>query len=340
MNELGVIGRITTYDWTLELVGLAIIGLIVLVFNFGAQINHYKVTRWLDSVYPVLNENFAQVGVKKGQSTIKDSAQSYTSYATGRVNVKGLVSRFTLIARQNFFLYLAELAMSFFFESIETPSDQVEVVLNFIDAEKLNKFIFAVVNKDGMSKARENNYYLSLTKTTESSKLPLQFVFMSESTELNENLVTPELLAALEKSSGILDYLAVTDLPADKPTTEAEFVSEPKIKLLLSLQTDAKSLAAAKDLISEVLNLADRVVKFSLKADQQKKINNVRVNELNKIKKAIADAKAEELKELKLEAERKARRESKLSPEEQDKLDKKKKEKRERRAKNRMVKRM
>jgi hypothetical protein len=340
LSELGLLGRVKAYDWTLEIVGIVIIIVIFALFNFGVYLNKSKVNSWLSAVQPVLEENFAQVGVKKGQLIYKDSAVLYTSYATGRVNIKFLTSLFSLISRQNYFLYLTELAISAFTEVVPTPKDSVEVSIAFHDAEKLSKFIFAIVQKDGMSKAREDRYYLSLTKTTESSKLPNEYVFMSESTELNENLVTDDLKDALSQASGILKFLAVTDLPAEKPVTEEEFVSIPKMKLLLTLKTDSKSLAAAQNLIRETINLADRVSKYSLKLEQQKKISSVRTNEVNKIKKAIAEAKAEELREQKLEAERKARRESKLSSEEQDKLDQKKKEKRERRARNKMTKRM
>lgn len=310
------------------------------LFNFGAYLNHLKVTKFLNAIKPTLEENFAQVGVKKDQLALKDSAQLFTSYATGRLNIDGFYARFSLIARQNIVVHVVEWALGTFTESIPVPTDEVEITVKLSDAEKLNKYIFALVNKDGMSKARENNYYLSLTKTTESSAIPHQYVFMSESAELNDNLVSEELKQALKESDSFLKYIAITDLPSEKPLSEEEFISVPKIKMVLSLKTDSKSLASANALVREVIVLADKIFKFQLKADQQKKINNVRINELNKIKKAIADAKAEELREMKLEAERKARRESTLSPEEQDKLDQKKKEKKERRAMKKMSKRM
>lgn len=333
-------GRLRLYDWKLEFVGLIIIALIVFFFNAGAYRNKAIVESWLKAIQPVLDENFAQVGVKKDQLYVKDSAQLYTSYATGRINIRGLTSRFELINRPNYFYYLTELFMSYFFESVPVPQDTAEIEVKLFDTQKLGKYIFAIVNKEGMNNARQENYYLSLTKTTESSKLPLQFVFMSESADLNEGLATEELREALKKAGPVLKYLAVTDLPSTHPNSEEEFVSAPKIVAKLNLKSDSQSLVAIRELVAEIIALADRVSKFQLKSEQQKKINNVRTSELNKIKKALQEIAAEELREKKLEAEREARRASQLSPEEQDKLDQKMREKRERRARNRQKQRM
>lgn len=233
-----------------------------------------------------------------------------------------------------------ETIVSNFIESIKPQQDIVEIKIKPFPNDKINNFIFAIVNKEGMSETRYDNYYLSLTKTTESETLPREFVFMTEATELNERLLSDELKQVLSKSGKILKYLAITDLPQIRPTTEAEFKSAPHLVLKLKLGSDKASIETSRELIDQLIKFADLLTKFSLKHDSVKRINGVRSVEQGKIKKAIDEQKAEELKEQRLEEERNARRNSKLSPEEQEKLDKKQREKRERRQRNRQKQRM
>lgn len=310
----------------------------VLLFTLGSKRNEYLATSIINSIKPILDDNFYQVGTSKDKLYIKDSAQNYTSYASGRVNIASLTVKIDLAARQNIFFYLTELIVSTFFESVPAPEDRVNIIIR--PSSKINSYIFAIVNKEGMNQEREDNYYLSLTKTTESSELPNQFVYMSESAELNANLPSEALLKTLSKSGKLLKSLAISDLPSAKPTLVKELASNTELLLSLSLKTDSESLKTLNELVEEFIDLADKISKFELKSDQQKKINNIRIQELNKIEKAIKDQQDEELKEKKLEAEKEARRKAleNLSPEEQDKLDKKQREKRDRRAKNKQFK--
>jgi len=311
------------------------------LFQVGSFQNKSIVDNWIKGVRPVLDENFYQVGTKEDELLIKDGPQLYTSYATGRINISGLLINFGLVSRQNYLLYLFETFASNFFESVKPQEDFVEIKIKPFPNEKINNFIFAIVNKDGMNETRNDNYYLSLTKTSESSSLPREFVFMSESNELNEKLLTEELKVVLNKSGKVLKYLAITDLPKAKPVNEVEFKSAPHLVLKLHLKTDKQSIEASRELIEQLIKFVDTITKFQLKHDSAKKINGIRNTELAKIKKAIEEQKAEELKELKLEQERNARRDlAKLSPEEQEKYDKKQREKRERRQRNRQKQRM
>ncbi len=339
--ELGFLGRVKLYDWHLEFAALGIIAVLVLFYQLGSFQNKSIVDTWIKGVRPVLDENFYQVGVKEDQLLIKDGAQLYTTYASGRINISGLLINFGLISRQNYFVYVFESFLSNFFESIKPQQDIAEIKIKPFPNEKINNFIFAVVNKDGMNETRNDNYYLSLTKTSESASLPREFVFMSESNELNEALLTEEFKAVLSKAGKVLKYFAITDLPQTKPVSESEYKSAPHLVLKLNLKTDRESVETSKALIEQLIKFSDLITKFQLKHDSAKKINGVRNTELAKIKKAIEEQKLEELKEQKLEQERNARRDlAKLSPEEQAKFDKKQREKRERRQRNRQKQRM
>lgn len=326
----------------MEGVAVLLIGAIVLLFTVGAKLNQGKVDSFFAALRDILNENFAQVGVNGEKLYIKDSANEFVGYATGRVNVKSVLFNFKLTPRQNLLQYFFESLFSAFFAAIPAPNDTVDLTLQFHSDAQVAPFTFAIVNKDGMNKAREENYYLSLSKTVEDENLlPINYVFMSESAELNTNLVTPELTQTLRKSGKILKYLAVSDLPSAKPTKTSQYANTTtKIHVKLDLRTDSQSLKTINELVAELLKLADVIAApYVLKPDQQKKINITRTQELTKLQKSIQDAKDEELREAKLEAEREARRNNGLSRDEQEKLDRKMKEKRERRLKNKMNKR-
>ncbi|KAH3671172.1 hypothetical protein WICMUC_004768 [Wickerhamomyces mucosus] len=340
LNELGLLGRIKLYDWHLEFIGLGLILTIILLFQIGAYLNQSKVSKILKSLTPLLDENFHQVGISDEKLFIKDSIQSFTSYATGRINISNLKINFKLAPRQNLIQYLLESIIGIFFPDwIEIPSDSIEIIIKPLN--KIQPFIFAIVNKEGMNKFRDDNYFLSLTKISETI-FSNNYVFMSESNELNENLINKDLIKILSDNSTdkILKYLAITDLPSNKPIKESDFTNDNnQLILKLNLLTDSKSLSIINSLVDQLIKLSDQLIKFQLKLDQQKKINNVRSNELIKLQKIIQDLKDEELKEQKLEIEKQIKKNSKLSPDELDKLEKRQKEKKERRQRNKLTKR-
>ena len=91
--------------------------------------------------------------------------------------------------------------------------------------ETLNKlkFITSIVNKTSMNKCRNDNYFLSLTHTAESDKLPLQYVFMSENNQLNgfiPHYANANFNELLVQCSDFLQFISFTDLPDEKPITD------------------------------------------------------------------------------------------------------------------------
>ena len=80
-------------------------------------------------------------------------------------------------------------------------------------------FVWAVVNKNTMQKAREQRYDLSLTFTKDNNKLPSWLTVMSESAEITEALLTKDLADAAEAAGDLLDYLIISDQPIEKPKT-------------------------------------------------------------------------------------------------------------------------
>lgn len=169
------------------------------------------------------------------------TAQEYVTYATGRQNVAFLDARIKLFKRYNPGYLVAETVMAFFMASIKAPAERMEVTAYAFDGKEkdlipvhkqerdslearvkglqssYDGFVWAVVNKDGMRQLRDDRYDISLTSTKDHPRLPPWVTVMSESAEVTETLLTPELIKAIEQAGDAFEHLIVTDQPEDKP---------------------------------------------------------------------------------------------------------------------------
>lgn len=165
------------------------------------------------------------------------SPQEFISYATGRQNVAFVDVGVKLPKRYNPVTYWMDFVFSFFFESWAAPTERVEATAYAFDGKekdvvpvpakdtsslKVNNstydgFIWAVVHKNCMRKFRQDRYDASLTFTKDHAKLPSWVTIMTESAEITDALLTPELAQAIEQAGHDFEYLIVTDQPIDKP---------------------------------------------------------------------------------------------------------------------------
>lgn len=166
------------------------------------------------------------------------SPQEYAGYATGRQNVAFLDMKLTLLKRYSPITIIAEYALSLFFDSMPAPTERMEAVLYPFDgkealtvpgqapgAHELRKdskssydgFVWAIVHKDTMKQLRNDRYDVSITSTKDHPKLPNWVTIMSESAEVTDSLLTPELVKAVEEAGDVLQHLIITDQPVDQP---------------------------------------------------------------------------------------------------------------------------
>jgi len=163
----------------------------------------------------------------------------FLSYATGRQNVAFVDVKLNMLKRYSPVMLLSDYVLGFFFESVPDPTEKVEVTAYAFDGregdlvprlgndkpEKKNRestydgFIWAVVHKDKMKALRDERYDLSLTITKDNAKLPAWASVMSESAEITDMLLTPELAKAVEAAGDDFESLIVTDMPEDAPKT-------------------------------------------------------------------------------------------------------------------------
>ena len=185
------------------------------------------------------------------------TAQEYSTYATGRQNVAFLDIRLSLFKRYNPLTLVLEWALSFIFDSIRTPSEGMQAIMYTFDGKEkdlvptpnqreqenlearvkslqstYDGFVWAVVNKDYMRQLREDRYDISFTVQKDNPKLPAWATVMSESAEITERLLTPDLLKAIEQAGDTaFDNLIITDQPIDKPQKYVGIAISPLIYL-------------------------------------------------------------------------------------------------------------
>lgn len=167
----------------------------------------------------------------------ENSPQEFASYATGRQNVAFLDLTLKLVKRYNPVIFLMDHILSIFFESWPAPVERVEAVAYAFDGKEkelvpvpagdtgalkvqnssYDPFIWAVVHKNTMRKLRQDRYDVSMTQTKDNAKLPSWVTVMSESAEVTDTLLTPELIKAIEQADDAFEYLIISDQPIEKP---------------------------------------------------------------------------------------------------------------------------
>jgi hypothetical protein len=240
-------------DFYQEMFVVPFVLLMLLVHVFGIRANRRKARDWAAHHAPVLGFEFAKVGFVPGGKQVADAtpdgsvaldsfwkettASEYAGYATGRQNVAFVDLRITLAKRFNPLIMFGERAIGFLFDSFPVTVEKLEGTAYAFDnregtiiprrkddpAPKVSNssydgFVFAVVHKRMLRKLREDRYDLSLTSTKEHPMLPHWAAVLTESAEVTDLILTPELIKAIEDAGELFDALIITDQPMDRPT--------------------------------------------------------------------------------------------------------------------------
>lgn len=188
-----------------------------------------------------LVKSLAATNEARGDAILKEkSLFEFATYATGRQNVAFVDVKLTLKKRFNPIVTFIETAVGFFWDTFATPDDICEAFLYPFDGKEAltvpgvpgaaelkaresksvyDGFVWAIVNKERMKQFREERYDLSITVTKDHAKLPAWLTVMTESAEITEAMLTPELIKAATDAGEDLDYLLITDQPTEKPKT-------------------------------------------------------------------------------------------------------------------------
>ena len=206
-----------------------------------------------DKLPKFMDSKSQQQGPSDPMNLMKEkTAVEYITYATGRQNVAFTDLKVALLRRHNPPARFGEAFLSFFFESQAPPIERMEATTYTFDGKEADLapllgaqvsekglepptpeqkashkesfksaydgFVFAVVHKDLMKPLRDGRYDLSLTTTKDHQRLPKWATLMSESAEIAESLLTPDLIKAIESAGEpLFESLIVTDMPIDQP---------------------------------------------------------------------------------------------------------------------------
>lgn len=190
------------------------------------------------------------------QELLKEKSNNeFVTYATGRQNVAFVDINISLLKRYNPLILAGEYALGFLFDSMPAPVEKMVASLVPFDGKEssivpppggkngqeileqsvknsnsgYDGFVWAVVNKDIMKQLRDERYDVSLTTTKDHAKLPNWLTVMSESSEVTELMLTPDLIKVVKEAGDQLEYLLITDQPIDKPQ---KYVFFPYLLLL------------------------------------------------------------------------------------------------------------
>lgn len=300
-------------EFRLEGYILGVIAVLLVFHLFGSRRNRSKAKNYMAKHIGVLRREFAQVGFG-GESQIREkSLFEFEAYATGRQNVAFLDINILLKKRFNPVMAGVELVLGTFFESFPSPVDKVDAVLYPFDgkegktvptipgtelkAEKstYDGFVWAIVNKNCMQAIRDERYDASITFTKDNSKLPVWLTVMSESAEITDALLTPELADAAKRAGDLLEYLLISDQPVDKPATLDETAPRKRIFIRYRLPSSDKEYDDILPLFSYFLRLPDVLVKQAhFRPEVLRKVRAIREDAIAQIKKLDDEIKAEE----------------------------------------------
>jgi hypothetical protein len=242
--------------------------------------------------------------------------------------------KLTLKKRFNPIMTFAEAAMGFFWDAMGTPEDTLDATIYPFDGREaqtvpglpgaaelkareskssaFDGFVWAIVNKERMKSFRDERYDLSITSTKDHAKLPSWLAIMTESAEVTEAMLTPELIKAAEAAGENLDYLIISDQPTEKPRTLDETIPRKRIflKYRLPSNNDYTNLVPIFQYFLRVPDLLVQTAHF--RAEVNRKLRVVRDEQIKLIKKEAEDEKAEELR-LEKEKLKKAKRDAELN---------------------------
>ncbi|KAF1915772.1 hypothetical protein BDU57DRAFT_515482 [Ampelomyces quisqualis] len=337
--------RTTAEDFKLEMYILPFLAVLILVHVWGTRANRSKARAWALAHAPALQHEFAQVGYKAGQQPAASAdilrekkADEFQSYATGRQNVAFVDFKISLIKRYNPFMLLGEYTMPLFFESFPAPVERLEATAYVFDGNEtkfapsygsgdakkvpsssFDGFVFAVVHKDMMKRMREDRYDVSLTTTRDHAKLPVWTAVMSESAEITDMVLTPELIKAIHDAGDDFEALIISDQPTDQPKTLEDTTPKKRISLSLKLSSSPSTLP----LFTYFLRLPDHLsASAHFRPEALRRIKQTREEQMAKIRKISEEEKAEERKASadKLKREQRDAKLGRLSADEQRKF--------------------
>ncbi|KAL2164412.1 hypothetical protein VTH06DRAFT_3628 [Thermothelomyces fergusii] len=287
-----------------------------------------------DKTEDALLQSVIETDEAQKDSLIREkSLFEFATYATGRANVAFVDVKLTLLKRFNPLTVFFENVAAFFFDGAAETHDVAEATLYPFDGKEpllvptapgapearskdgkstYDGFVWALVHKERMKQVRDDRYDVSLTATKDNAKLPSWLTVMTESAEITDALLTPELIKLAEAAGDLFEYLIISDQPIEKPKTLNETTPRKRIflKYRLPSNNDYTNLVP---LFRYFLRLADKLVQVAhFRPEVLRKVKAARDATAKQIEKADKESRAEELA-AERERAKKAKRDQELN---------------------------
>lgn len=239
-----------TYYW--EFVGIAVVAVYVVVFFIGRSTNQNIASKWLAEFQPLLETQFAEVGLgtdTEAEMLIKESHNSFQMYCTGRRACSAAVFTVSLRKRQDLF----SLVLSMFFP--ERDSLFVEVAVG----EEVDPCVLAVMRKrDTKSLIAEYSDLKDFPAAVPASSAPVprSMNVVADAAELVPLLLHTPVAKTLEKYEALVRLVQLTD----QNTLPLAGVKEvpPRMLRCEFLLPPNHDMAELRTLVEMSLHLLDR----------------------------------------------------------------------------------
>ncbi|OMJ08503.1 Coiled-coil domain-containing protein 47, partial [Smittium culicis] len=271
-----------------KLEGLVILTIIFYIINYfiGSAENKTIIKKLEEPIKSVLKRHFYSANDERRIFEI-DSPSDVLIYASGRRNCVSLQGHVQLKVRQD----LISLANDFLADNNEQIS--FEIVL---DQDKADGFVFAVTPKNKSKFLLQDRHDISsFTTVLNSDKVDSKTVVFSETSEATNLLLSTELPYYLNKKTGLLSELYISDQPDKKPD-ELNFTSSKKLTAVLRIpKLNETGISQLVENIEFVFHLIDVVCEsIKLKPDTLKKLEKNRVSAYKDLKRKEEIKKQEE----------------------------------------------
>jgi hypothetical protein len=186
-----------TYEW--EFVALAGVLVYIAAFFVGGRMNQTLANAWFDEfagVGKLIPSHFAATGLNADPDSkfLKETANRFRFYASGRVKTRGMVVSLDLVPRQDLLSWVSSWLVG------EEDTVTVEI---FMEPTEMSSFVFAVVPKNRRRRVqREARDLAAFSSVIGARKLPAGMSSLSvltDSDELVSRLLTDSVARLLSK---------------------------------------------------------------------------------------------------------------------------------------------
>ncbi|CAO1636723.1 unnamed protein product [Sympodiomycopsis kandeliae] len=328
-------------QFKLEAFVFALALLYLLLHFIGKKKNHRLADTWVKEALPAIEKEFATTakdGQGKGELLLWNGGDESVFYASGRRSVESLHAHFNLTPRHDPLLHLYNILYDIAVASpISSARDTLTLSFVLPPTADNTSGVFAVVDKSVLQSLRSVRPFdlsfarlLDTNDSREARGLDNKWAIMSENAELTDAFLGPMgasgderrhkigIQTVLNSSAGNwLESLILTDLPQDRPESDATFnaSSYPRL-LILNLRVPPSSSTSqlSLPLLTLSTNILDAIefsyIKLSDKC--QSKIKKTRTDfekEVEKEKEREKKLEEEEERIKRKAAEEKIKRE-------------------------------